>query len=326
MRERSIRFHERWYGMISGMDNATRLKVYDMIMGYAFNGSVPTDTDLSLLFLSVKAEIDEDRKREEEISDINRKNVLKRWHKDGMTVTGRELLESLHKDDTMVYKSIKDANDTTVYDRIRPNTNDTTVYDRIKNKPQSTQSPTEIKEEKERSKEKEEFINNNININNNNINNIEEEDKEEEITSVRPQVLPQPTGGAVAPAAAPATEASYLASVMDNWNERMKGVGIPSIVAIGGNRRAHVLARMREYGVEAVAKVIDMVATSRFLQGSNNRGFVATFDWVIKPANFIKILEGNYNETYDRNERNALDALRSVINESNGTDADVLNW
>lgn len=113
---------------------------------------------------------------------------------------------------------------------------------------------------------------------------------------------------------------------MDHWNERMKGVGIPSIVAIGGNRRAHVLARMREYGVEAVAKVIDMVAASRFLQGSNNRGFVATFDWVIKPANFIKILEGNYNETYDRNERNALDALRSVINESNGTDADVLNW
>ena len=83
---------------------------------------------------------------------------------------------------------------------------------------------------------------------------------------------------------------------------------------------------MREYGAEAVAKVIDMVAASRFLQGSNNRGFVATFDWVIKPANFIKILEGNYNEQYDRNERNALDALRSVINESNGTDADVLNW
>lgn len=295
MRERSIRFHERWFTMASDMDDATRLKVYDMIMGYAFDESVPTDTDLSLLFLSVKAEIDEDRKREEELhavrSRVGKAGIEKRWKN---------------------ARIAKIANDS-------KNSNCYTCYDLLSNNPQSTQSPTEIKEKKERSKEKEEYINNNI-------NNIEEEDKEEEITSVLPQVLPQPTGGAVAPAAAPATEASYLASVMDHWNERMKGVGIPSIVAIGGNRRAHVLARMREYGVDAVAKVIDMVAASRFLQGSNNRGFVATFDWVIKPANFIKILEGNYNETYDRNERNALDALRSVINESNGTDADVLNW
>ena len=308
MRERSIRFHERWFKMASDMDDATRLKVYDMIMGYAFNGSVPTDTDLSLLFLSVKAEIDEDRKREEELhsvrSRVGKAGIEKRWKN---------------------ARIAKIANDS-------KNSNCYTCYDLLSNHPQSTQHPTEIKEEKERSKEKEEykdidnFINNNIINNNNNINNIEEEDKEEEITSVRPQVLPQPTGGAVAPAPAPATEASYLASVMDHWNERMKGVGIPSIVAIGGNRRSHVLARMREYGVEAVAKVIDMVAASRFLQGSNNRGFVATFDWVIKPANFIKILEGNYNDTYDRNERNALDALRSVINENNGTDADVLNW
>ena len=323
MRERSIRFHERWFNMASGSDDATRLKVYDMIMGYAFDELVPTDTDLSLLFLSIKAEIDEDRKREEERSEIYRRNSNKRWHKDGMTVTGRELLESLHKNDTIVYNSIqKNANDAIVCNSIQL---DAIGCNSIKNKPQSTQLPTEIKEEKERSKEKEEykdidnFINNNIN------NNIEEEDKEEEITSVRPQVLP-PTGGAVAPAPAPATEASYLASVMGLWNDRMKGVGIPSIVAIGGNRRAHVLARMREYGAEAVAKVIDMVATSRFLQGSNNRGFVATFDWVVKPANFIKILEGNYNEQYDRNERNALDAIRSVINESNGTDTEVLNW
>jgi hypothetical protein len=290
--------------MASDMDDATRLKVYDMIMGYAFAGSVPTDTDLSLLFLSVKAEIDEDRKREEELhsvrSRVGKAGIEKRWKN---------------------ARIAKIANDS-------KNSNCYTCYDLLSNQSKSDQLPTEIKERKERSKEKREYkdIDNFINNNNNINNNIEEEDKEEEITSVRPQVLPQTTGGAVAPAAAPATEASYLASVMDHWNERMKGVGIPSIVAIGGNRRAHVLARMREYGAEAVAKVIDMVATSRFLQGSNNRGFVATFDWVIKPANFIKILEGNYNEQYDRNERNALDAIRSVINESNGTDTEVLNW
>ena len=295
MRERSIRFHERWFRMAADSDDATRLKVYDMIMDYAFAGSVPTDTDLSILFLSVKSEIDEDRKREEERREAfargGRKGMASRWN-----------------------NQVKPSY--TTYNQVKPS------YDLLSNQPQSTQLPTEIKERKERSKEKREYIDIDNFINNNNINNKEEEDKEEESL----QVLPQPTGGAVAPAPAPATEASYLASVMDHWNARMKGVGIPSIVAINGYRRSHVLARMREYGAEAVARVIDMVATSRFLQGSNNRGFVATFDWVVKPANFIKILEGNYNEQYDRNERNALDAIRSVINENGGTDTEVLNW
>ena len=124
MRERSIRFHERWFTMASESDDATRLKVYDMIMGYAFNGAVPTDTDLSLLFLSVKAEIDEDRKREEELhsvrSRVGKAGIEKRWKN---------------------ARIAKIANDS-------KNSNCYTCYDLLSNKPQSTQSPTEIKEEK----------------------------------------------------------------------------------------------------------------------------------------------------------------------------------
>jgi len=34
--------------------------------------------------------------------------------------------------------------------------------------------------------------------------------------------------------------------------------------------------------------------TIKFLHGENDRGWVANLEWITKPANFIKIIEGNY--------------------------------
>ena len=41
-------------------------------------------------------------------------------------------------------------------------------------------------------------------------------------------------------------------------------------------------------------KVFDLVLNSPFLLGENNRNWRADFDWIFKPSNFVKILEGNY--------------------------------
>ena len=43
-------------------------------------------------------------------------------------------------------------------------------------------------------------------------------------------------------------------------------------------------------------EAIENVKKSRFLQGDNERGFVITFDWFLKPSNFQKVLEGNYDD------------------------------
>ena len=32
------------------------------------------------------------------------------------------------------------------------------------------------------------------------------------------------------------------------------------------------------------------------IKGQNNRNWTITFDWLIKPNNFIKVLEGNYDD------------------------------
>ena len=56
-----------------------------------------------------------------------------------------------------------------------------------------------------------------------------------------------------------------------------------------------ILARRKDFGEEAIKEVIIKAASSRFLNGDNDRGFFATFTWIFKPRNFQKIYEGNYD-------------------------------
>jgi hypothetical protein len=44
--------------------------------------------------------------------------------------------------------------------------------------------------------------------------------------------------------------------------------------------------------------VIDNVSKSGYLNGKNDKGWKITFDWILKPVNFLKILEGNYDNSY----------------------------
>lgn len=71
---------------------------------------------------------------------------------------------------------------------------------------------------------------------------------------------------------------------------------IPKLASVTDKRKHAINARVKEHGKEAFFKVIKKAAASPFLNGRNNRSFVASFDWLIKPNNFIKVLEGNYDE------------------------------
>ncbi|MCM1076269.1 MAG: hypothetical protein NC411_02790 [Bacteroides sp.] len=78
------------------------------------------------------------------------------------------------------------------------------------------------------------------------------------------------------------------------FNEKMKGKMIPQVRAIIGKRRQAVLARSKEYGKTAIMTAILNAADSEFLNGGNDRAFVASFDWIFRPNNFPKVLENNY--------------------------------
>lgn len=73
-----------------------------------------------------------------------------------------------------------------------------------------------------------------------------------------------------------------------------KCISLPPIAKITDKRKQSILARVREYGIESIDTVIDNASKSKFMAGDNQRNWVATFDWIIKPSNYIKVMEGNY--------------------------------
>lgn len=84
--------------------------------------------------------------------------------------------------------------------------------------------------------------------------------------------------------------------VIEEWN-KLQEVGINPIRDIKPSSKRYQLlkGRIREYGIDEVLNAINNVRNSDFLRGENNRGWMITFDWFVKPNNFTKVLEGNYN-------------------------------
>jgi len=60
-------------------------------------------------------------------------------------------------------------------------------------------------------------------------------------------------------------------------------------------------ARAEEYSIEDVEKTIKNISNSSFLKGDNKENWIITFDWLVKPNNFIKVLEGNYIDKVSKN-------------------------
>ena len=75
---------------------------------------------------------------------------------------------------------------------------------------------------------------------------------------------------------------------------------IPQVTKLSERRKTAVKARMAENGKENLAKAVRMAVKSDFLNGRTDTTFTASFDWIFKPSNFIKIIEGNYGNKHSR--------------------------
>ena len=78
--------------------------------------------------------------------------------------------------------------------------------------------------------------------------------------------------------------------IIHSWND----LGISSVKSISNSRLTLVKARIENYGLDAFIETVKSIKQCPFLLGQNERGWVITFDWLIKPSNFAKVLEGNY--------------------------------
>jgi hypothetical protein len=68
----------------------------------------------------------------------------------------------------------------------------------------------------------------------------------------------------------------------------------PEVKKLSDVRKTRISSLVKNYGKESIQIVIEKARDSDFLQGDNKEGWIASFDWIIKPANFLKILEDNY--------------------------------
>ena len=92
-----------------------------------------------------------------------------------------------------------------------------------------------------------------------------------------------------------------IQSIIDAWNQ-LEPYGIKMIYRInpGSKRCTSLIALLEQFGEEKVIQAVDKVKQSDFLQGKTDARFSLNFDWFINLNNFVKVLEGKYDERHDK--------------------------
>lgn len=79
------------------------------------------------------------------------------------------------------------------------------------------------------------------------------------------------------------------------WNAMAKRCGLPGIEAVTNSRRSHLLARVKEHGMEAVIQAIRKVEQNDWMHGNNDRGWRADADFMLTQSKFTRLIEGGYD-------------------------------
>ncbi len=93
-------------------------------------------------------------------------------------------------------------------------------------------------------------------------------------------------------------------ALVEYWNKTTKCI-FGKLLSIDGYRRKMVNARIKQWGKHNFIEAINIAIQSDFLKGQSGRNFMMTFDWFIKPTNFQKVLEHNYDNKSTSNNINA---------------------
>lgn len=82
-----------------------------------------------------------------------------------------------------------------------------------------------------------------------------------------------------------------LQSVVDLYHSIC--ISFPRIRSLSDGRKKTIKARMKSYSMDDFRTLFENAEASSFLKGADG-GWKASFDWLIKESNMLKVLEGNY--------------------------------
>lgn len=81
--------------------------------------------------------------------------------------------------------------------------------------------------------------------------------------------------------------------IKDLYNETC--VSLPRLTVLSDKRKQAIRARFNTYTIDQFKELFAKAQESSFLKGGNDRNWSANFDWLMKDANFAKVLDGNYD-------------------------------
>ena len=88
---------------------------------------------------------------------------------------------------------------------------------------------------------------------------------------------------------------------------------ISEVKKLSETRKRKIKSIYLEFSKEDIQKVVLKAKESNFLQGlTGKRDWIASFDWMLEKRNFIKILEGNYDnrtQNLEKNENGSNDTI-----------------
>jgi hypothetical protein len=83
--------------------------------------------------------------------------------------------------------------------------------------------------------------------------------------------------------------------------------------AISKARRSGIQARIKQHGPQGWQAALDAIRNSRFLRGQDGNWNGVTLDWLLKPANFLKVIEGNYRDREPKSGDQHKNGSRSLV-------------
>lgn len=126
---------------------------------------------------------------------------------------------------------------------------------------------------------------------------LENQEREKQLPANEGGQYQNDTGPEERAADAVAVDKIPYKEIQDLYNS-ICGEKLPKVLRMTDGRRKTIAARWKAEGksLDTFKTVFENAAASPFLTGHGARGWVASFDWLLKPEKFARVLEGEYNK------------------------------
>ena len=272
---------------LDGLEDHARLKVVNMFLDYSFGRETDMtgmDMEAMMVYMEMRKDAGDYADLCEKRTKAGRKGLESRW--------GGDCSDSSDNISDIDSKDNKDSKDSKI-SKISKTSKTSKNSKTGKNGNEKSDEATPISPCAHTHDARENYSSSNILD-----NNIILSAKADESISAEPKVDPHPSHAATS-GKSPG-ERTDFAAIKSYWNGQIEKTGsrMRRLTLMSEQRKSTVRARLQDVGgdIGKIYQAIDIAMSSPFMNGKNARGWVGTYDWIMSPKNFVKVLEGNYTD------------------------------